>query len=69
MRRDIFLHIVNTFVSCDEYLQQRPDATDTPGPSTLQKYVTALRQVAYGGAGDMFDEDIHVTDTTGSECL
>ncbi|XP_047979386.1 uncharacterized protein LOC125221308 [Salvia hispanica] len=33
------------------------------------KCTVALRQLAYGTTADMFDEYLHVGDTTGRECL
>ncbi|XP_047965720.1 uncharacterized protein LOC125210193 [Salvia hispanica] len=35
----------------------------------LTKCMVALRQLAYGTTTDMFDEHLHVGDTTGRECL
>ncbi|XP_047965025.1 protein ALP1-like [Salvia hispanica] len=53
----------------DEYFQQREDAAHRRGLSLLTKCTVALRQLAYGTTTDMFDEYLHVGDTTGRECL
>ncbi|XP_047965191.1 uncharacterized protein LOC125209646 [Salvia hispanica] len=45
------------------------DATGKPGLSPLQKCTVAIRQLAYGGSADMFDEYLQCGETTGNECL
>ncbi|XP_047961520.1 uncharacterized protein LOC125206287 [Salvia hispanica] len=69
MRRELFLRIVNGLSVCYPNFQQHWDATGKPGLSPLQKCMTAIRQLAYGGCADMFDEYLHVADTTGRDCL
>lgn len=63
------LRIDNTLAARDEYLQQRSNANGRPRPSTLQMWTSALWQLAYGGAANMFDEYLHVADTIDRECL
>ena len=53
----------------DEYFQQRQDAAHRIDLSPLTKCTFALRQLAYGTTVDMFDEYLHVEDTTGWEWL
>ncbi|XP_047948837.1 uncharacterized protein LOC125194631 [Salvia hispanica] len=65
MRRELFLQIVHALEARDEYFQWREDATHRKGPSPLTKCTVALRQLAYGTTADMFDEYLHVGDTTG----
>ncbi|XP_047966026.1 protein ALP1-like [Salvia hispanica] len=69
MRRELFLQIVHALEARDEYFQWREDAAHRKGPSPLTKCTVALRQLAYGTTSNMFDEYLHVGDTTGRECL
>ncbi|XP_042035236.1 uncharacterized protein LOC121781579 [Salvia splendens] len=68
MRRKLFLRIVSAMEARDEYFQQRQDAANKIGLSPLKKCTVALRQLAYYITVDMFDEYLHVRDTTGREC-
>ena len=69
MSRDLFLRIVHTLEGRDEYFQYREDGIGRPGLTPLQKCTVAIRQLAYGTTTDMFDEYLHVGETTGRECL
>ncbi|XP_047965230.1 uncharacterized protein LOC125209688 [Salvia hispanica] len=69
MSRDLFLRIVHTLEGRDEYFQYREDEIGRPGLTPLQKCTVAIRQLAYGTTADMFNEYLHVGDTTGRECL
>ncbi|XP_047979010.1 uncharacterized protein LOC125220926 [Salvia hispanica] len=69
MSRDLFLRIVHMLEGRDEYFQYREDGIGRPGLTPLQKCTVAIRQLAYGTTADMFDEYLHVGDTTGRECL
>ncbi|XP_047954116.1 uncharacterized protein LOC125200523 [Salvia hispanica] len=69
MSRDLFLHIVHTLEGRDEYFQYREDGIGRPGLTSLQKCTVAIRQLAYDTTTDMFDEYLHVGETTGRECL
>ncbi|XP_047948950.1 uncharacterized protein LOC125194767 [Salvia hispanica] len=68
MRRELFLHIVHALEARDEYFKWREDAAHKKGPSPLTKCTVALRQLAYDTTADMFDEYLHVGDTTDREC-
>ncbi|XP_047948856.1 uncharacterized protein LOC125194653 [Salvia hispanica] len=52
-----------------ENLRYREDGIGRPGLTPLQKCTVAIRQLAYETPTDMFDEYLHVGDTTGRECL
>ncbi|XP_047949277.1 uncharacterized protein LOC125195124 [Salvia hispanica] len=69
MSRDIFVRIVHTLEGRDEYFQYREDGIGRPGLTPLQKCTVAIRQLAYDTTTDMFDEYLHVGDTTGREYL
>ncbi|XP_047949428.1 uncharacterized protein LOC125195298 [Salvia hispanica] len=45
------------------------DATGRPGLSTYQKCTTAIRQLAYAGPADMFDEYLQMGETTALKTL
>ncbi|XP_047949219.1 uncharacterized protein LOC125195059 [Salvia hispanica] len=47
----------------------REDAVGKPGYTPIQKCTAAIRQLAYGGAADMFDEYLHIGESTARECL
>ncbi|XP_047961504.1 uncharacterized protein LOC125206269 [Salvia hispanica] len=49
--------------------RHREDGIGRPGLTPLQKCTVAIRQLAYGTASDMFDEYLHVGETTGRKCL
>ncbi|XP_047948791.1 uncharacterized protein LOC125194576 [Salvia hispanica] len=68
MSRDLFLLIVHTLEGRDEYFRYWEDGIGGPGLKP-QKCTVAIRQLAYGTTTDMFDEYLHVGDTTGRECL
>ncbi|XP_047949139.1 protein ALP1-like [Salvia hispanica] len=68
-RRNVFLRIVNAVVARDAYFMQTFDAVGRQSISTLQKCTSALRQLAYGIAANMFDEYLHVSKHTGRSCL
>ncbi|XP_047948927.1 uncharacterized protein LOC125194739 [Salvia hispanica] len=69
MRRVLFISIVQTLEARDEYFQYWVDGIDRPGLTPLQKCTVAIRQLAYGTTADMFDEYLHVGETTGRDCL
>ncbi|XP_047943107.1 uncharacterized protein LOC125189932 [Salvia hispanica] len=69
MRRDLFLRIIQTLEALDEYFQYWEDGVGRSGLTSLQKCMFALRKLAYGTTTDMFDEYLHVGETTGRECL
>ncbi|XP_042059628.1 uncharacterized protein LOC121804156 [Salvia splendens] len=69
MRRPLFISIVNALERRYNYFRFREDASGRPGHSPIQKCTAAIRQLAYGGASDMFEEYLHIGETTASECL
>ena len=60
---------MHTLEGRDEYFQYREDEIGRPGLTPLQKCTVETRQLAYGTTTDMFDEYLHVGETTGPECL
>ncbi|XP_073317310.1 uncharacterized protein [Primulina huaijiensis] len=69
MRRKLFLSIVNALENCSSYFQQRDDAARRKDLSPLQKYMTAIRQLAYGDLANILDEYLHRGESTGTKCL
>ncbi|XP_047965329.1 uncharacterized protein LOC125209791 [Salvia hispanica] len=52
-----------------EYFRIREDAAGKPGHTPLQKCTAAIKQLAYGGPADMFDEYLHIGKSSAVECL
>ncbi|XP_071712833.1 uncharacterized protein [Rutidosis leptorrhynchoides] len=52
-----------------EYFIQKRDALGRLGFTTEQKITSALRQLAYGTAADMFDEYLQMSEATSIICL
>ncbi|XP_042033653.1 uncharacterized protein LOC121780193 [Salvia splendens] len=69
MHWPLFMSIVNVLERRYNYFRFRKDASGRPGHTPIQKCTTAIRQLAYGGATDMFDEYLHIGETTTRECL
>ena len=69
MHRPLFMNIVNTLECRSKYFRFREDASGRPSHSLIQKCTAAIRQLAYGGAAVMFDEYLHIGETTARECL
>ncbi|XP_047979258.1 uncharacterized protein LOC125221177 [Salvia hispanica] len=69
MRRELFLHIANTLAAREEYFKEGFDAIGRPSHTTLQKCTAAIRQLATGQTADLFDEYLHIGETTGGLCL
>ncbi|XP_042003653.1 uncharacterized protein LOC121752599 [Salvia splendens] len=69
MRRELFLRIVKVLAACYPRFQSRWDADGKLRLLPLHKCTTVIRQMVYEGATDMFDEYLHVVNTTGHECL
>ena len=69
MRRPLFLRIVGALERRYDYFRMREDAVGKPDHTPIQKCTAAIRQLAYGGATDMFDEYLHVGKTTARVCL
>ncbi|XP_047949385.1 uncharacterized protein LOC125195251 [Salvia hispanica] len=56
MSRPLFTHIATTLTDRFECFTLRSDCTGRIGLSTLHKCTSAIRQLAYAGPADMFDE-------------
>ncbi|XP_042038479.1 uncharacterized protein LOC121784401 [Salvia splendens] len=69
IHKELFLRVVNVLSARYEYFQLRIDAAGRIGLSPLQKCTVSIRQLAYGGTADMFEEYLHVGDKTGCEYL
>ncbi|XP_047949667.1 uncharacterized protein LOC125195573 [Salvia hispanica] len=69
MRRELFLHIVGVLERRYLYFRMREDAVGRPGHTHIQKCTATIRQLAYGGTADMFDEYLHIGETTARECM
>ena len=61
--------IVNTLSTHVEYFQSGVDATGRQSLSALQKCTCVIRQLATGQKTDLFDEYLHVGESTGILCL
>ncbi|XP_047949577.1 uncharacterized protein LOC125195473 [Salvia hispanica] len=53
----------------DTSISDREDAPGKPGHTPLLKSTAAIRQLAYGGLADMFDEYLHIGESSAIECL
>ncbi|XP_042047230.1 uncharacterized protein LOC121793100 [Salvia splendens] len=60
MNRDLFMRIVNALERRYKYFRFRRDASGRPRHTPIKKCTVAIRQLAYGGATDMFDEYLHI---------
>ena len=64
MRRELFMRIVRALERQYLCFRFRHDAAGRPGHTPIQKCTAAIRQLAYGGAADMWDEYLHIGETT-----
>ncbi|XP_057775380.1 uncharacterized protein LOC130994348 [Salvia miltiorrhiza] len=69
MRKELFTRIVNALETHNTWFQQRPNATGKKDFTPLQKRTNAIRQLAYGGPADHYDEYLRVSETIWYECL
>ncbi|XP_047965270.1 uncharacterized protein LOC125209728 [Salvia hispanica] len=69
MHRHLFMHIVGALERRYEFFRIREDAAGKPGHTAIQKCAAAIRQLAYGGPTDMFDEYFHIGESSAVECL
>ncbi|XP_047978860.1 uncharacterized protein LOC125220759 [Salvia hispanica] len=55
----------------DDYFAEQPrhDVAGRPDHSAIQKCTAAIRQLAYGGAADMWKDYIHIGETTALQCM
>ena len=63
MRRELFLHLVNSVCAYDPWFVQKRDALGRLGLSGLQKCTAAVRMLAYGLPADACDEYIRIGET------
>ncbi|XP_047949287.1 uncharacterized protein LOC125195136 [Salvia hispanica] len=64
MRGSLFMRIVDTLERRYMCFRFRHDAAGRPGHTPIQKCTAAIRQLTYGGAADMWDEYLHIGETT-----
>ncbi|XP_056864078.1 uncharacterized protein LOC108815644 [Raphanus sativus] len=69
MNRPLFLRIVERLSTQVPYFQQRRNGHGRYGLSALQKCTAAIRMLAYGQAGDMYDEYLRLGESTARLCL
>ena len=60
MRRELFMRIVRALERQYMCFRFRHDAAGIPGHTPIQKCTAAIRQLAYGGTTDMWDEYLHI---------
>ena len=64
MSRHLFLRIVQDVENHDEYLKQRSNSIGKLGISGIQKYIAAVKQLAYGFKSNKCDEYVQLAETT-----
>ena len=69
MSQRLFIHIADCLSQRYRCFTLRSDATGRPGLSTYQKCTAAIRQLAYAGPADMFDEYLQMGETTALKTL
>ena len=47
----------------------RHDVVGRPGHTPIQKCTAAIRQLAYGGVTDIWDEYLHIGETSALKCV
>ncbi|XP_047948999.1 uncharacterized protein LOC125194825 [Salvia hispanica] len=67
--RSLPIHIATTLADRFECFTLRSDCTGRIGLSTLQKCTSAIRQLAYAGPADMFNEYLQMGETTSLNVL
>ncbi|XP_033142956.1 putative nuclease HARBI1 [Brassica rapa] len=69
MNKPLFLRIVDRLSNEVPYFQQRRNAHGRYGLTALQKCTAAIRILAYGQSGDMYDEYLRLGESTSRLCL
>ncbi|KAJ9538616.1 hypothetical protein OSB04_031349 [Centaurea solstitialis] len=69
MSRRLFLRILGDLESEFDFFKQQWDARGVKGFSPIQKWTSAIRQLAYGAAADSTKEYLRMSETTSRECL
>ncbi|XP_057811714.1 uncharacterized protein LOC131025952 [Salvia miltiorrhiza] len=69
MQKLLFIRIVEVVTANDEFFQQRRDATDRVGLSSLQKCTGAMRVFAYRISSDVVDEYLRTSSSSKRDVL
>ena len=69
MRQQLFIQVVNTLSSHNDYFQMRPNVVDRIGLSSLQKCTSVIRILAYGSSIDCIDEYVRIGECNATQCL
>jgi hypothetical protein len=69
MRMNFFLSIMHKLSETSPYFSKRYDAIGCIGLIALQKYIVAVRQLAYGRPTDTIDEYLKLGISSVLECL
>ncbi|XP_047978692.1 uncharacterized protein LOC125220578 [Salvia hispanica] len=69
MHRPLFMHIVGALERRYEYFRIRDDAAGKPGHTPLRSALPQSGKLAYGGPADMFDEYLHIGESSAVESL
>ncbi|XP_059654201.1 uncharacterized protein LOC132300911 [Cornus florida] len=69
MRRELFLRILNSVTTYDEWFIQKPDALGRMGFTPIQKMTAAIRILAYGISTDLYDKYIKISERIAIESL
>ncbi|XP_076943373.1 uncharacterized protein LOC143613585 [Bidens hawaiensis] len=69
MSRQVFLRIVGDLKRDFAFFQQREDERGKPGFSPMQKWTTAIHQLAYGIMNDAMEEYLKMLETVACEAL
>jgi hypothetical protein len=64
MSRKLFLKIVYALRDYDSYFRCKLDCTGMAGFSALQKFMVAMRMLAYGAPGDSTDDYLQMAEST-----
>ena len=69
MSKALFLRIFEAVENHSECFQMKGDAIGKKGISPLKKCNATIRQLAYGGLADAYDEYIRIAEYTATQCL
>ena len=62
--RDLFLRIVDSVETHDDYFKQKPNASSFLGATALQKVFGSFRMLAYDVPTDSVDEVVRIAEST-----
>jgi hypothetical protein len=60
MRKAMFLYICHNLVTTNVYFQMIPNVVGLLGFTSIQKVITTICMLTYGGAVDRLDEYLHM---------